>query len=217
MSLFITLEGPEGGGKSLQARLLAEWLRGQGYPVLATREPGGTPIGDQIRQVITDLKNTAMHERTEILLFQASRAQHVEEAIKPHLARGGVVVCDRFGDSTLAYQGFGYGYELKELRRLVSFATGGITPDVTFLLDIDPAAGLKRKQISGEWNRLDALQLAFHHRVRAGFLQLAADEPERWVCLDAALPPETIQEMLREETTRRLNQKAAEKYAPPTA
>lgn len=197
MSLFITLEGPEGGGKTLQIRLLAAWLREAGHAVLLTREPGGTPIGDQIRRILTDLDNQAMEQRTEILLFQASRAQHVEEAIRPHLARGGIVLCDRFGDSTLAYQGYGYGLELDQLRRLVDFATAGLTPDLTLLLDLDPLLGLRRKHQSGEWNRLDAFQPEFHQRVRQGFLALAEAEPQRWRVVDACQEVERVQQDLR--------------------
>src|SRR5512144_971309 len=129
--MFITLEGPDGGGKSTQAALLVDFLRQRGCDVLATREPGGTAIGDQIRLVLSNLENTAMHPRTEILLFQASRAQHVEQLIRPHLARGGIVVCDRFADSTLAYQGYGLGRNMEELQTITRVATGGLKPDMT--------------------------------------------------------------------------------------
>ena len=158
--MFITLEGPEGCGKSSQMPLLVEHLRQQGYDVLATREPGGTSISEQIRAVLSRLDNTEMHSRTEILLFQASRAQLVEQVIRPHLEKGGLVVCDRYADSTLAYQGFGRQHDLEALRRLVNFATGGLKPDLTLLLDIDVEEGLRRKRNCGEWNRLDALDLA---------------------------------------------------------
>ncbi|MBF8255357.1 MAG: tmk [Anaerolineales bacterium] len=131
MTLFVTLEGPDGGGKSTQARQLAEHLRGLGHDVLMTREPGGTAIGDQIRRVITDLGNTPMHPRTEILLFSASRAQLCHEVIWPHLQAGGVVVSDRFFDSTFAYQGYGHRLDLEALRAITAFATGGLVPDMT--------------------------------------------------------------------------------------
>lgn len=201
---FITFEGPEGGGKTTQIALLAGYLRQQGYAVLTTREPGGTPIGDQIRAVLADLGNQAMTPRTEILLFQASRAQLVAEVIRPALARGEVVLCDRYADSTLAYQGYGHGFDLGELRRLIHFATDGLQPDLTLLLDLDPEIGLRRRADAGNWNRLDAYDLAFHHRVRQGYLALAAAEPERWVRLDASQPPEQVQMTIRRLVTGRL-------------
>lgn len=191
--MFITLEGPEGSGKSTQARLLAAKLQQLGQDVLLTREPGGTPIGEQIRDVIHSLKNTDMQERTEILLFQASRAQLVEQLIRPHLARGGVVVCDRYADSTLAYQGYGYGRDIESLRSLITFATGGLQPDLTLLLDLDVEAGLKRRLSGGEWNRLDALELSFHQRVRAGYHRLAQASPGRWVVIHADQLLEAVQ------------------------
>lgn len=202
--MFITLEGPDGGGKSTQAALLAEFLRQRGCNVLTTREPGGTAIGDQIRSVLSKLENTAMHPRTEILLFQASRAQLVEQVIRPHLAQGGVVVCDRYADSTLAYQGYGHQVDLVRLRTIVEFATGGLKPDLTLLLDIDAEEGLRRRTKSGEWNRLDAYNLAFHQRVRQGYFELASEEPWRWVRIDAGGSPETVQEEIRRVVTERL-------------
>jgi dTMP kinase len=197
VSLFITLEGPDGGGKSTQARLLAEHLRGLGHEVLQTREPGGTPIGDQIRRVLMDLENTPMHPRTEILLFSASRAQLVHEVIRPHLQAGGLVVSDRFYDSTLAYQGYGHRLDLEALRAITAFATGGLTPDLTLLLDLPAEEGLMRRQQHGGWNRLDAYNLEFHHRVRQGYQELAAAAPERWRQVDARGTVESIQGALR--------------------
>lgn len=197
MSLFITLEGPDGGGKSTQARLLAEHLRGLGHEVLQTREPGGTPIGDQIRRVLMDLENTPMHPRTEILLFSASRAQLVHEVIRPHLQAGGMVVSDRFYDSTLAYQGYGHRLDLEALRAITAFATGGLTPDLTLLLDLPAEEGLMRRQQHGGWNRLDAYNLEFHHRVRQGYQELAAAAPERWRQVDARGTVESVQGALR--------------------
>jgi len=202
--VFITLEGPDGGGKTTQASLLAEFLSRRGCDVIATREPGGTAIGDQVRQILSSLENTAMHPRTEILLFQASRAQHVEQVIRPHLAKGGIVVCDRYADSTLAYQGYGHQVDLERLRLIVDFATGGLKPDLTLLLDIDVEEGLRRRTNSGEWNRLDAYALAFHRRVRQGYFELARQEPGRWVTVDANRPAEQVQEELREVVIQRL-------------
>lgn len=197
--MFITLEGPEGSGKSSQLPILAEWLCEQGYNVYTTREPGGTLISDQIRTILHDLENTAMHPRTEILLYLASRAQHVEEVIRPLLEKDTIVLCDRYADSTLAYQGYGHGVDIPTLKKLLDFATGGLYPELTILLDLDVEIGLKRrKQSGGEWNRLDAYALAFHKRVREGYLTLVADEPQRWRIVDAAQTFDDVQTALRE-------------------
>lgn len=196
MSYFITLEGPEGSGKTTQARLLSDYLCACGCDVLLTREPGGTFIGDQIRAVLHDLKNTAMHPHTEILLYSASRAQHVFQAIRPHLTRGGVVVSDRYYDSTLAYQGYGHGLDLDALRQITRFATGGLVPDLTLYLDIDAEKGLARRRRAAdageEWNRMDTHALTFYKRVRAGYQELIAEEPARWVTFDATRPVEVL-------------------------
>ncbi len=202
--VFITFEGPEGSGKTTQIPPLADFLRSRGHEVLTTREPGGTPIGDQIRAILSDLGNTAMHPRAEILLFLASRAQLVEQVIRPHLAGGGVVLCDRYADSTLAYQGYGHGVDLGVLQNLLLFATGGVFPHLTFLLDLDVEAGLKRRAQGGDWNRLDAYALEFHRRVRRGYHQLAKKEPERWVVIDASQPPERVQAAIRQSLAERL-------------
>jgi dTMP kinase len=204
MGVFITLEGPEGCGKTTQAARLVETLREGGWQALLTREPGGTPIGEQIRAVLNSLENKAMRPRTEILLFQAARAQHVEQLIRPHLEGGGVVVCDRFADSTLAYQGYGHEMDLDALRQVVDYATGGLKPDLTLLLDIDVEQGLLRRAHGGEWNRLDAYDLAFHRRVRAGYHCLAQAEPQRWVVIDAAPPREQVEAALRRAVEARL-------------
>ncbi len=145
MSLFITFEGPEGGGKSTQARLLYQWIQEQGYPVILAREPGGTRIGELIRRILMDLQHTEIDTTTEILLFSAARAQLVGELIRPYLATGGIVLCDRYADSTYAYQGYGLGRDLAELHTITRIATGGLQPDLTFYLDIDARAGLERK------------------------------------------------------------------------
>lgn len=203
--MFISFEGPEGSGKTSHIAALADWLQSQGQTVYITREPGGTPIGDQIRHVLTSMKNQAMHPRTEILLFQASRAQLVEETLRPHLAEGAIILCDRYADSTLAYQGYGHGVDLNTLRDLIHFATGGLNPDLTFLLDVDVRTGLQRKNQSGEWNRLDAYEVAFHERVRQGYLALAAAEPARWQRLDASRPWDEVQAALRQILTNHLH------------
>jgi dTMP kinase len=202
--MFITLEGPEGSGKTRQIAVLAEALRQQGYPVWMTREPGGTSIGDQIRLVLFDMKNTDMRPRTEILLFQASRAQLVEQVIRPRLADGEIVLCDRYADSTLAYQGYGHQVNLGELKTIVYFATGGLRPDLTLLLDVDIEVGLKRKLDASEWNRLDAYDLDFHRRVRQGYHEMALADPERWVVIDAGQPPDAVQAALQEVVLGRL-------------
>ncbi len=203
--MFITLEGPEGSGKTSQLAPLAEFLRQQGRTVFTTREPGGTLIGEQVRAILTSLKNTDMNPRTEILLFCSARAQLVEEVIRPHLALNEIVLSDRYADATLAYQGYGHGYDLANLRLLLNFATGGLWPDLTLLLDLPSEVGLKRKRSGGsEWNRLDAYQLDFHQRVRRGYLELAQQEPQRWCLVDATQPPEMVQLAMRQAIMARL-------------
>ena len=204
MSFFITIEGPDGSGKSTQARLLADHLTGQGYDVLFTREPGGTEIGDQIRRVIMSLDNKQMSPQAEFLLFSASRAQLVREVIQPKLDAGGVVVCDRFYDSSLAYQGHGHQLNLDQLRSVTQFVTGGLVPDLTLLLDLPSEVGLNRRREAGLWNRLDDYDLAFHERVRAGYQRLAQAEPNRWVVIDATRSPDEIQEAIRQAVGPRL-------------
>jgi dTMP kinase len=204
--MFITLEGPEGSGKTSHIRPLADWLTDQGQRVFATREPGGTEIGEQIRVVIHDLGNTAMHPRAETLLYQAARAQIVEQVIRPRLAAGEIVLCDRYFDSTIAYQGYGHQQNLDEVRALVKYATGGLMPDLTLLLDVDVETGLKRKQKNGdEWNRLDAYTLDFHRRVRDGYLKMVGQEPARWAVVDAGQEWETVQGEIRKIILKRLN------------
>ena len=202
--MFITFEGPEGSGKTTQIPLLRDFLRAAGYSVFATREPGGTAIGDQIRAILLANRNTEMHPRAEILLFQASRAQLVEQEIPPRLGRGEIVLCDRYADSTLAYQGYGHQVDLPTLRGIVEFATGGLKPDLTILLDLEVEIGLARRQKEGGVNRMDAFELAFHQRVREGYHTLAAAEPERWAIVDANQPPERVQAAVREIVTARL-------------
>jgi dTMP kinase len=195
--LFITLEGPEGSGKSTHAPRLAEYLRSMGRDVLLTREPGGTSIGDQIRLILNDHINAAMIPHAELLLFCASRAQLVSQMIRPHLERGGTVVCDRFSDSTLAYQGYGHGLDLEILKSICTFATGGLTPHLTILLDLPVETGLaRRRQSDSDWNRLDALEVQFHRRVRRGYLELASQEPKRWHRIDADKGEEGVWEQI---------------------
>ena len=204
--MFITLEGPDGSGKSSQIGPLADFLRQQGYPVLTTREPGGTPISDQVRTVLLNrMDNQAMHPRTEILLFLAARAQLVEEVIRPRLAAGEIVLSDRYGDSTLAYQGYGHGVDCDLLRQLLDFATGRLWPDLTILLDVDVETGLRRRiSGGGEWNRLDAYAVAFHQRVRLGYHALAQGDPQRWVMVDGSRPFDEVQADLRKIILNRI-------------
>ncbi len=204
--MFITLEGPEGSGKSSQIRLLYDYLVAQGVAARLTREPGGTPIGDEIRACVHHVGHTAMCPEAELLLYSASRAQLVWEVLRPSLAAGMVVLCDRYYDSTLAYQGYGRGLDLTALRQITHFATGGLKPDLTLLLDIDVEAGLARRTNGGvEMNRLDLETVAFHQRVRQGYHQLAAQEPARWVTIDAGRPPEAVQADLRALVAARLS------------
>ena len=215
--MFITLEGPEGSGKSSQIPLLAEFLRRQGRVVFTTREPGGTPIGDQVREILTSMRNTSMHARTETLLFCAARAQLVNEVIRPRLARGEIVISDRYADSTLAYQGFGHGNDQEVLRGLLHFATGGLWPDLTLLLDLPVETGLQRKRSPGEeWNRLDAYEVEFHRRVRQGFQSMACAEPARWRIIDATKQREQVQAALRAAVLECLPHTPALAPEPPT-
>jgi dTMP kinase len=204
--MFITLEGPDGSGKTSQVAPLTDFLTQKGYSVIITREPGGTAIGDQVRSILGDLKNTKMHPRTETLLFLSARAQLVEQVIKPHLKNGFIVLCDRYADSTMAYQGYGHQHDLKLIANLIDFATDGLKPELTLLLDLDVEEGLRRKVQGREWNRLDAYSKEFHQRVREGYLKLAAAEPERWVKIDAGQPAERVQGDIRQVVLSRLNE-----------
>lgn len=195
--MFITLEGPEGSGKTSHIPYLVEFLREQGYTVFPSREPGGTSIGEQVREILGSLKNTEMHPRTETLLFQAARAQFVEQVIQPRLAKGEIVLSDRYADSTLAYQGYGHQQDLAQIRALIEYATGGLQPDLTIFLDVDVEVGLKRKKKENEWNRLDAYTVDFHRRVHAGYQAMIAAEPNRWVVVDANQPWEAVQSALK--------------------
>jgi len=214
MSLFITFEGPEGSGKTTQVKRLAERLQERGCDVLTVREPGGTSVSEQIREVLHALDNRDMQPRTEILLYCAARAQLVGQVIRPHLQSGGIVICDRYADSTLAYQGYGRGLDLPVLRMILDFATGGLKPDITFYLDIDVESGLKRKRAGGdEWNRMDDLAVDFHCRVRAGYLEMIAQEPVRWVVVDAARDTEIVAKEIWETTERQLASNAKRQRA----
>ncbi|MGH2407030.1 MAG: dTMP kinase [Candidatus Limnocylindrales bacterium] len=193
---FITLEGPDGSGKTLVSSLLRDRLVARGSTVLLTREPGGTTLGDRVRSMVLDYapSDPWLAPRADALLFAAGRAQHVAEVIEPGLARGEIVICARYADSSLAYQGYGLGLPLAEVRALQEFATGGRWPDLTVLLDLAVEAGLARKQ-RDEQTRFEAgFDTAYHERVRAGYLAMAAAEPGRWVVVDATAPVETVVE-----------------------
>jgi dTMP kinase len=222
--MFITFEGIEGAGKSTQVARLVERLRSSGYAARPTREPGGTPLADTIRALLLDpdaslealrAANLAqpgdsaetMLPMTEALLLSAARAQHVAR-IRQWLASGEVVVCDRFADATRAYQGAARGEDMDTIVTLERLATGGLRPDLTILLDLAPSTGQQRKQqahaAGEELNRLDREELAFHERVRAGYLELAATEPQRWVVLNADQPPDTLAERIWRAVQERL-------------
>ncbi|CAN5419672.1 dTMP kinase [soil metagenome] len=200
MTLFITFEGPEGSGKTTQIRLLENFLKAHEFAILVTREPGGTTIGNAIRAIVLDPNHTEMSPRAEVLLFNAARAQIVDEVIRPALTSGRIVLCDRYADSTLAYQGYGHGQDLAWLRRIIDFATNGLQPDLTIFLNIDPDKGLARKQSGAaeEWNRMEQKALTFHQTVRQGYLQLAAAEPPRWLVIDATQTVEAIYTTIRQ-------------------
>lgn len=204
--MFITLEGPDGSGKTSQVKPLVDFLCSRGYKVFSAREPGGTQIGEQVREILMRLDNTAMNPRTETLLFCAARAQLVSEVIRPELEKGHLVLLDRYADSTMAYQGYGHGNDLNLIRSILEFATGGLKPDLTLLMDVDSDTGLKRrKQGGGEWNRMDAYELELHKRVREGYLEMAKAEPARWVVIDAGQTPSMVQSNLRHAILDRLN------------
>jgi dTMP kinase len=203
--LFVSLEGPDGSGKSTQAARLADALRGRDHAVLLTREPGGTPAGERIRQLLLDPSGDGLGPVTEALLFCAARSELVARVIRPALAAGQIVLCDRFADSTLAYQGYGSGVPRAWLAEVIRGATGGLTPHLTLLFDLPVEVGLARRRTAGdEWNRLDAADLAYHHRVRAGFLDLAAMEPARVAVLAADADPSDVTELALTAVVQRL-------------
>ena len=192
--MFITFEGGEGAGKSTAIKRIVEKLTSEGYEIVLTREPGGTPIAEEIRNVILDKKNTAMDPRTEALLYAASRRQHLVEKVIPALKEGKLVLCDRFLDSSLAYQGGARGIGIDTVYNMNLFATEGMLPDLTILFDIKPEEGLARIAANSqrEVNRLDVEKLTFHNRVRDSFHELAKKFPERFVIVDASKTPDEV-------------------------
>jgi dTMP kinase len=207
--LFITFEGPEGAGKTTQADALRSTLEGEGRQVVLVREPGGTPLGERVRALLLERGEDAARiaPRADALLFNAARAQLVEDVIAPALARGAIVISDRFADSTLAYQGFAAGLPVEDLRALARVATGGLRPDLTILLDLPPASGLERK--AGDETRFEEFDQGFHERVRQGFLTLAGEEPERFSVVDARLPAADVREAVLGAARRALARASA--------
>lgn len=184
---FIVFEGPEGGGKSTQIDRLASHLTEEGHEIVVTREPGGTPVGDAIRWVLLEREDAVMLAETEAFLLSAARAQHVHDVIRPALRRGCIVVCDRYADSTRAYQGGGGGMSEVDLECIQRIATGGLTPELRILLDLPVETGLARRhQDPATVNRIDRAERAYHERVRAAFLRLARAEPDSWTIIDAS-------------------------------
>jgi dTMP kinase len=202
--LLVAFEGGEGVGKSTQITRAAEWLRSLGRPVLATREPGGTPLGEELRRLVLDPDSHHVTPRAEALLYAADRAHHVDTVIRPALEAGTVVLTDRYIDSTLAYQGAGRGLTVNEARVITDWATDGLRPDLTVLLDLDPAVGLQRAGARSSLDRLEGASLAFHQAVRAGFLALAQEAPDRYLVIDAQLAADAIAAGVQDALTVRL-------------
>ena len=201
--MFVTFEGPDGSGKTTQVNMLKEYLGKAGHPVLTTREPGGTSIGETIRRLLLDMGDNRMDTRTETLLFNAARAQLIEEEIRPALDAGKIVLCDRFADSTLAYQGYGRQQDRSELKRLIEYATGGLHPDLTVYLDLPPERGLRRK-LARHLNRLDSLELSFHEQVRKGYQKLIDQQPQRWAVINANRTREEVHHDVVQALQRKL-------------
>jgi dTMP kinase len=202
---FIVFEGPEGGGKSLQVSRLAERLSLAGEDVVSTREPGGTRVGNEIRSILLGLGDYAILPETEVLLLAAARAQHVREVIVPARARGALVLCDRYVDSTYAYQGGGSGVDLESLRNIQAFATDGLEPDVRVLLDLPVEIGLRRRHADPtSVNRIDMASVAFHQRVREAYLALSSLDPQHWIVIDAAAGPDEVEVNIWSQLQRKL-------------
>ena len=201
--MFISFEGGEGAGKTTQIARLAARLRAAGrQDVLTTREPGDGPLGQELRTLaLHPPMGIFVEPRAELLIMLADRAQHVGQVLRPHLAAGGIVLCDRYTDSSLAYQGYGRGLDRDWIVRLNSFATDGLTPDLTVLLDVDPAVGLARQR---ERSIMEEETVPFHQRIRAGFLELAQAAPERFLVLDASRPPDAVHEDVWNAVSARL-------------
>jgi dTMP kinase len=196
--IFISLEGIEGTGKTTQARLLSERFVEKGYEVILTQEPGGTVIGNRIREILLRIEHGGMSYITELLLYNAARAQHLTEKILPAVKQGQIVITDRFSDSTVAYQGYGRGIDISLINSLDSIATGGIKPHLTILFDLDVETGLKRNRGINKIDRLELEDIEFHKRVRDGYLKIAEAEPERVKTIDASSPTEVVSQRVLE-------------------
>jgi thymidylate kinase len=219
--LFVTFEGPDGSGKTTQIHKLADELEEQQIPFILTREPGGTEISDKIRAIILNPENLRMEKKTEILLYAASRSQHVEEKIRPALAAGKIVLCDRFVDASIAYQGYGLEQPVERIRAINQFATGGLTPDRTYLIDVPPETGRQRMRHrtgpeagvtreAGDLDRIEQRALDYHARVREGFFTLSRENKQRILLVDGQNSPETVFKTIRTDFMRLLNRKAGQ-------
>lgn len=209
MPLFISFEGPDGSGKSTQTRRLASALRRRGFPVTETREPGGTPLGDRIRELLLDPHSPPATPLTMTLLLSASRSQLVTEVILPAIRAGHIVIADRFADSTVAYQSFGLGVPRSAVERITEIATQGVRPDVRVYVDVPVEVGLERVAARGERNRLDEWEIAFHQRVRDGYRELIHENAEGWLQIDGADSPERVHAAIMRELTPFLENQAA--------
>ncbi len=198
---FISFEGGEGSGKSLQTRGIARWLAERGREVVLTREPGGTPAGERIRDILLHAKEAPLTPEAQVLLYSAARAQNVRDVIRPALDAGRIVIADRFFDSTLAYQGYGHGVPLDSIRDVTALAVAGLAPERTFLLDVPVEVGLGRSgwRAAAKWDRFEVLEADFHERVREGYRRLAAAEPRRWVVIDGNRDENAISMDIRRE------------------
>ncbi|HSN65063.1 MAG TPA: dTMP kinase [Fusibacter sp.] len=205
--MFITVEGPDGSGKTTQLQLLVRSLTEKGYEVVVTREPGGTKVGNSIREVLLSPEHDEMTPRVEMMLYAASRAQNIDQVIRPALKRGAIVVCDRFVDASIAYQGYGLQYDLNQILSLNEWATAGIKPDLTFLFDLTPDQASRRMKDRGQLDRIESRDESFHQRVYDGFKKILEQHPDRMVRIDANATIEMIQDEVLDITLERLNER----------
>jgi dTMP kinase len=204
---LIVFEGGEGAGKTTQIKRLIPWLKsrlGEEIPILFTREPGGTLLGSQIRELLLNTHKEEIENLTELLLYAADRAQHVEEYLKPHLQKGAIILCDRYCDSTIAYQGYGRGFDLNLIQQLNQIATGGLESDLTFWLDVDIEKGLQRVKRRGECDRLEKAELGFHQRIRQGFEAIAKANPHRIIPIDGNQSEDEVYQQIKSILIERL-------------
>lgn len=209
--MFITFEGPEGSGKTTQSRLLYRYLERKGYKAVLAQEPGGTALGRELREMVKHARGLPLSPMAEALLLIAARAQLVQEVVRPCLEQGIIVICDRYTDSTLAYQCYGRGLDMEWVRAINAFATGELVPDLTVLLDLAVEKGLQRKcsDLAPEWDRFEEEDLSFHYRVREGYRQLAAAEPDRWQVVEASRPTSDIHQQICRHVERYLSPPAS--------